>query len=51
MGRDFCFIEFSIGRRGDVARNTKQGAQSIEWVEAAIEAEREFGDRLAGAGG
>ena len=29
-------------RHSDVASNAKQGAESIEWVEAAIEAEREF---------
>ncbi len=29
-------------RHSDVASNAKQGAESVEWVEAAIEAEREF---------
>ena len=41
-GSWFLCVKFGIGRRSDVASNAKQGAESIEWVEAAIEAEREF---------
>ena len=39
--RFFC-IKFGIGRRSHIASNSKQGAESVEWVKAAIEAEREF---------
>jgi len=35
-------MKFGIGRRSDVASNAKQGVESVEWVEAAIEAKREF---------
>ena len=35
-------IELSIGWRGDIARNPKQGAERVERIEAAIEAEREL---------
>lgn len=40
--RDFFCIKFSIGRRSNVASNSKQGSESVEWVEAAVEAESEF---------
>lgn len=39
--RFFC-IKFGISRRSDVASNAKQGAESVGWIEAAVEAEREF---------
>ena len=39
--RLFC-IKFGIRRRGDIASNAEQEAESVEWVEAAIEAKREF---------
>lgn len=42
MGFDFFCIKLGIGRRSDIASNAKQRAESVEWVEAAIEAEREF---------
>ena len=35
-------VELCIGWRGDIARNPKQGAERVEWVEATIEAEREL---------
>ena len=41
-GSWFLCVKFGIGGRSDVAGNTKQGSESVEWVEAAIEAEREF---------
>ena len=37
----FC-IKFGIGWGNDVASNAKQGAEGVEWVEAAVEAERKF---------
>ena len=43
MGRDFFCIKFGIGRRSDVASNAEQGAESVKWVGAAVEAgEAEF---------
>ena len=42
IGSCFLCIKFGIGRRGDIASNAKQGAERVEWVEAAVEAERKF---------
>ena len=35
-------VEFGVSWRGDIARNAKQGAECVEWIETAIEAEREL---------
>ena len=41
-GSQFFCIKFGIRRRSDIASNAKQGAKSVERIETAIEAEREF---------
>ena len=41
-GSGFCGVKLGIGRRGDIASNAEQRAESVEWIEAAIEAKREL---------
>lgn len=41
-GTLFFSIKFGIGRGSYITSNAEQGAESVEWVEAAIEAKREF---------
>jgi hypothetical protein len=38
----FFSVKLGISGRGDVAGNAKQGAKSVERVEAAVEAKREL---------
>ena len=35
-------VKLGIGWRSDIAGDAEQGAESVEWVEAAVEAESEF---------
>ena len=42
MARHFFCIKFGIGRRSNVASNAKQGAESVEGIETAVETESEF---------
>lgn len=35
-------VKLGVGGRGDAARDAKQGAESVERVETAVEAEREL---------
>ena len=41
-GTSFFCIKFGIGRRSNVASNAKQGAESVEGIETAVETESEF---------